>query len=148
MAFSNGIVASPYAPRISPKGRQGGYVCGASKAKYSNYPIQYQRSQIQSKRCRECAKGNQERYILMDVMSQLMSQHGFDLVCSELVEQGVAQYDTTRVADACQRGVGRFRSPGHVELEHASHPGIGLLRQPEQTLRQVGVSRPPAGRIC
>ena len=63
-----------------PQCRECGKVRGASEAKIIYRPVQSQRRQEQAEGGTDRAKCDQKRDIAMDVMSQFMREHSFDLI--------------------------------------------------------------------
>ncbi len=73
------------------------------------------------------------------MVAQLMSQHGFDLVGGEFVQQRVAQQDAACAPQPGQGSVGGLGAAAHIELVHAAHLRSGLRRQAFQAHCQAGV---------
>ena len=84
---------------------------------------------------------------MVDMVSQFVRQHGFNLISAELANQGIAQDDAPGIAQPSQRGISLLGAARHIHLKHTPHFCARLFSQGYQPFRQVSMLLVQGGEL-
>src|SRR6266851_220959 len=73
----------------------------------------------------------------VNMMPELMSKHGFNLIIAVILQEGIGQNDAPRVAQSRQSSIGLFSLLRQLPLVDAADPRTGALTEADKACLQL-----------